>query len=119
MWARAIELMLGLWLVLTPFIFLGEPGGPDLAVPAFAAGALIWLFSTLSFWHPTRRAHLGNLAVSAFLVVYGYVKTGHPAVPHFQSLLIVGLLLVLFAIVPPQSSEPPLLWRKHYEKRAL
>jgi peptidoglycan/LPS O-acetylase OafA/YrhL len=118
MWARAIEFMLGLWVVISPFVFLREPGSLSIQATAFSCGLLICLFSAMSFWSRTRRAHLLELLVAAWLVGYGYLAGGYPSAPVFQSFMLTGLTLVLFAIIPPEANAPPRKWRQHYEQRA-
>ncbi len=118
MWPRAIELMLALWLAVTPFVFLQDSGTAEVWGNAFGCALLILLASSLSFWKRTRRAHLLNIAVALWLMGYGYLLAGTPPEPVFQSFLITGLVLGLFAFIPPEANEPPLSWRKHYEVRA-
>lgn len=118
MWPRAIEFMLGLWMAASPFVFLKEPGPTHIWAHAFISGAAIWTFSLLSFWRKARRAYLGNLVVAAWLIGFGYVMGSFPNPPIYQNSMLTGLVLVLFAIIPPEATKPPLSWREHYEKRA-
>ena len=118
MWPRAVEMMLGAGLALTPFIFLHDSGTAEVWANALFCALLILLASGLSFWKRTRRAHLLNIAVALWLVGYGYVMAGAPPQPVFQASMITGLVLGLFAFIPPDANQPPLSWRKHYEDRA-
>lgn len=119
MWPRAVELMLGLWVLLSPFVFLREPGPPLVLGNAVICGTLICTCSLLSFWKKARRAYLGNIAVALWLAGFGYVAGGFPSAPVYQNALITGLVLLLFAIIPSEANDPPRSWRDHYEKRAL
>ena len=118
MWARAIEIMLALWLAASPFIFGHVDTHPQLVASDFVAASAILVLSSASFFHRLRRAHLGNLAVAAWLVGYGYFGFQHPIPPGAQSELLVGLVLILLAIIPPQSEEPPEGWRELFERKA-
>lgn len=118
MWPRAVELMLGLWLAVTPFVFLRDSGTAEVWAPAFGGALLICLFSSLSFMNRARRAHLLNMPLALALCAYGYLMAGTPPAPIFQAFLVTGLVLLLFAFIPPEANQPPLSWRKHYEARA-
>ncbi|HEX2254255.1 MAG TPA: SPW repeat protein [Thermoanaerobaculia bacterium] len=116
MWPRAVEVMLGLWLVVSPWIFghwPAPPSGSDLV-----AGWLVVVLALLSFWTPARRAHLGILAVAVWVAAYGYFAFPHPAAPGAQNDILVGLTLLVFAIIPSDANQPPLAWRRFYEEKA-
>jgi hypothetical protein len=118
MWARAVEVMLGLWLVIAPFVFGHFGELRRLAWSDMASGAALVLLSSLCFFERLRRLHLLNLAVSAWLVLHGYLGYAHPAPPGAQNEILVGLVLLLTAIIPPQSSQPPRPWRQLFEEQA-
>jgi SPW repeat len=118
MWPRAVETMLGLWLLVSPFIFRHPEGATALWVNDLACAVLIMTLALLSCWEKTRHAHLGLIAVSAWLVGFGYFVGGYPAAPGYQNDIFVGLILVLFAIMPNEVTKPPRSWREHYAERA-
>lgn len=120
MWARGIEVMLGLWLAIAPFVFghFGEPGMGRLVASDLAAGTLVVLLAVVSFWRRAGRAHLAELAVAVWLVAFGRFAFDFPPPPGAQNELLVGLVLVLFAIVPTRAADPPARWRAFYEERA-
>jgi hypothetical protein len=111
MWARTAEVMLGLWLMASPFIFSHPPEEPGLWWRDFAAGLLIVTSSLLSFWRPTARAHLLNILVGLWLVGSGYLGSVGPPTAAAQNALATGLILLMLAIVPVQASLPPRGWR--------
>lgn len=112
MWPRVIELALGCWLVLSPFIFRGTATAGDYAINDVICGALAVILSLLSFWSPARRAHLVTLALGMWLALFGYFSAERPGPPAAQNDLVVGLLLVILAIIPTEASEPPVPWRR-------
>lgn len=118
MWGRVIELMLGLWLVLSPFIFGHYPLHPALWRSDFACGIAIVLLALLSFWHTLRHVHLLNLLVAGWLIGFGYVYGGYPSPPGAQNNILLGLTLLLFAIIPNDANQPPLPWRHYYWQQA-
>ena len=111
MWARVIELMLGAWLAISPFVFRGTPQVDDYFVNDLICGSLAGLFALFSFWRPTRRAHLATLALGAWLALFGYFSADRPGPPAAQNDLVIGLLLIVFAVVPTEASRPPIPWR--------
>jgi hypothetical protein len=118
MWGRVVECMLGIWLVLSPFIFGHYPQDQPLWRNDFAGGAAIVLFALLSFWRVLRHAHLLNLLVAAWLIGFGYVYGGYPASPGAQNDILLGLVLLLFAIIPNEANQPPRPWRHYYQQQA-
>jgi SPW repeat len=117
MWGRVIEAMLGLWLIMSPFIFGHDPTNRPLWSSDLACGAAMVLLALLSFWRYMRYAHLLNLAVASWLIGFGYFYGGHPAAPGYQNDIFVGLILLLLAIIPNEASQPPHSWRRYYQQQ--
>lgn len=113
MWARVSELMLGAWLVISLFVFRDTPHLERYVANDMICGSLAILFSVLCFWEPTRRAHLATFALGAWLALFGYFSADRPGPPAAQNDLVVGLLLMIFAVVPTEASRPPIPWRNH------
>lgn len=114
MWARVIELMLGVWLAVSPWVFRHAPDATAFWVADFAAALAVWLFAGASFWTKTRRAHLGILGVAVALGVFAYFFTPTPPVPAAENELLVSVLLLMLAIIPSRASEPPPAWLEYY-----
>jgi hypothetical protein len=117
MWARVIEVMLGCWLALSPFIF--RHGTDDRVLwlnDLFSAMAVIVL-ALVSFWPPLRFAYIGNLAIALWLMAFGFWASPYPTPPALQNDIVVGLLLLMFAIVPNEASRPPVPWRAFLARR--
>lgn len=115
MWARTVEIMLACWLCISPMVFhRGAAESLRWGVDPIA-GAVVILLATLACYRPLRGAHLAILLVAAWLVVDGYLMTGAEAAPREQNRLVVGLLLMMFAICPTEGDEPPLGWRAFRE----
>ena len=114
MWARVVEIMLGCWLAASPFIF--RHAAEDIVLwysDLFSAFAVIAL-ACASFWTPLRHAHLGIALVGLWLVCFGYLTAQHPSPPALQNDLLVGLLLMMFAIIPNETLLPTRSWREFY-----
>ena len=112
MWPRVIEGMIGVWLLLTPFVFRGTDGLAAFAASSVTSGAVVMLASVLSFWRPTRHARFLTLAASLWLSLHGYFGADRPGPPAAQHELVVGLTLLLFALMPNEASQPPEPWRR-------
>jgi hypothetical protein len=106
MWPRNVEIMLALWLSLSPFVFRIPAGHTGVWAVDLGAAVLIMVFSLASYWRPLRRAYLGTLAVGLGLAIYGLVQSRPPPSWH-QNHILVGLLLAMFAILPSPASAPP------------
>ena len=115
MWPRIAELLLGLWLVLTPAIFAGTVAIHSFVWRDVGAGVTIIVLSILSFWRRTGWAHYvtGLVAIGLGIAAYfGPERLGPPAA---QNEIAVSLALLLFAIVPNEATRPPRPWRSHTE----
>lgn len=111
MWSRVIEIMTGLWMLMSPFIFRYESEATVLWANDFATGGAVILFGLLSYWDPTRHAHLLTLIVSAWLIGFAYwYGYGEPP-PASQNHVVVGFLLAMFAVIPNDTDRPPRAWQ--------
>jgi hypothetical protein len=112
MWARVIELMLGIWLVLSPFIFRGTAAVADFWSTDVSTGSAVILLSLLSFWRPLRRSHFATGVIALWLVIWAWFAAARPGPPAAQNEIVIGLLLVMLAVVPNEASLPPQSWRR-------
>ena len=113
MWSRVVELMLGCWLLMSPFIF-GHPAS-EVAwwVTDFAAGLGIIALALLSYWNRAQHAHLVTAIVGGALIGMAYRYCGESTPAAIQNQAILGLLLLMFAVIPNQASQPPPSWKPH------
>ncbi len=116
MWARTAEIMLGCWLVLSPFIFRHPAKATALWTNDLTCGTVVILLSLFSFWQfsfwsAIRQAHLVILAVALYLVAFAFIDASYPPSPALQNYVIVGLLLLMFALVPTEVNLPPPKWQ--------
>jgi hypothetical protein len=123
MWGRLIEIILGLWLTISPFIFGHYPENRPLWINDLICGPTIVLLALLSFWSISvgrflRYAHLLILAVACWLIGFGYFFGGYPASSGYQNNIILGLILLVIAIIPNDASQPPPGWRRYYQQQA-
>lgn len=110
MWPRNVEAMLALWLALSPFIFDVSARHSGVWAVDLAAAVLILVLSLGSYWRPLHRAHLGTAIVGLAVLLIGYVQP-RPVPSWHQNHVVVGLLLIMFAIIPGRASLPPSPWR--------
>lgn len=114
MWARVVEIMLGFWLMASPFILrFAERETGNLLNDLFC-GLIVMTLGFLSFWDKTGWAHFLTIAVALWLIGFGYVA-GHPAPPAAQNQILVGILLGMFAVIPNKTNELPASWGKFYK----
>jgi hypothetical protein len=110
MWARVVETMLACWLAISPLVFHRGDATATLWCIDLAAAALVAVLALASYWPPTRHAHVAIIAVALALIAAG-MAAPYPPAPSDQNHLAVGLLLLLFAIVPNQAAQPPKAWQ--------
>ena len=114
MWARVVEFMLGCWLAVSPFIFAhGE--NQMLWIADFSAALLVMTLAVLSYWTPTRHAHFGIALVALTMIGFGRLAGGAEVSPALQNHIAIGLLLLMFAIIPNHASHPPRAWYESSE----
>ena len=110
MWPRVVETMFGFWMMASPFIFHHPDRSGVLWCNDLFSGLAICTLGLLSFWRPLRHIHVGNAAIGAWLIGFGFLSASVPASPASQNHMLVGLLLLMFGIIPNQASLPPDPW---------
>ena len=111
MWARVAELMIGGWLMLSPFIFRGTESVEQFIRIDLGAGLLVIVLSLLSFWRRTEWAHLATVLLALALGAWAYLAFERPGPPAAQNEITVAILLMLLGIIPNEASQPPRPWR--------
>lgn len=117
MWARVIEVMIAIWLILSPFIFRYPSQETFLWMNDFICAFSVALCALLSFWHPLRKIHLVTLAIAFYLWALGYIDFPEKASIASQNSAVIGLLLLMLAIVPSHAEQPSYSWKKFLEER--
>lgn len=115
MWARIVEVMLGCWLAVSPFIFRHNPADRTMWLNDLLSALAVVVFALVSFWRPLRLAHVANVAVALWLIAFGFWAPYPPALA-LQNDIVIGLLLLMFAIVPNHANQPPRPWRRFLTK---
>ena len=110
MWPRVVEVMLGAWLVISPFIFRDTSGLERYTVSMVVSGTVIAVASSLAFWSPAAGARYVTLLTSLWLMAHGYFFAARPGPPAAQNELVVGLVILLFAVLPNDVNRPPEKW---------
>jgi hypothetical protein len=110
MWARVVEFMLGCWLAISPFIFQHPASSLTPWIIDWVTAGLVILFALLSYWPPLKHIHLMTALVALGLVALGRLSSWEHPPPGAQNQIVVGLLLLMFALVPNHASQPPEAW---------
>jgi hypothetical protein len=119
MWARVVECMLGLWLLLSPFIFRHPDDATMWWTNDIASGTLVIVLALASYWRPTEWTHWWTIAVALWLIGFGRFSATPPLEPALQNYIFVGLLLGMMAIIPNEASKPPRAWRTTTDTQCL
>ena len=110
MWPRMVEILIAIWLAASPFVLGHIDEHPALSISDIACGVIIAASAVISFSEHWRRMHLGELAVAAWLLGFGYLGSSEP-LPGLQNDILVALVLMMFAIIPSEANRPPRSWR--------
>lgn len=111
MWARTVEFMLGCWLIISPFIFRLPADQTSLWLNDMSCGFAVVVISLLSYAPRLRYLHLATAGAALWLALFGYFYQPYPTPPSLQNDILVGLLLMMFAIIPNEATLPPPSWR--------
>ncbi|MCM2372529.1 SPW repeat domain-containing protein [Aporhodopirellula aestuarii] len=109
MWGRVVEIMTAVWLAASPFVFSSQ-SDPAILWGDLLIALLICILSGLSYWPPTRHAHLLILLVAIGLIAWGRFAVLPPP-PEHQNHIVVGLFLLMIALIPNHASQPPRVWQ--------
>jgi|SRR5579872_3694671 len=110
MWGRILEIFLALWLISSLFLFARPMEEPAVPMISLIASSAVILFALLSFRPTWEKMHLLNLLVAFWLLGTGFLKVA-PLAPALQNYIIVGFILLIAALVPSHSDQPPRSWR--------
>ena len=111
MWPRVLEVAIGAWLLMSPFIFQHTAGADAYNLSQAAAGTAIIVASLLAIWPPAAAARGVTALATVWLIVHGYFSAARPGPPAAQNEIVVGLLLILFVLLPNDINAPPTPWR--------
>lgn len=116
MWARVVEVMIGCWLAMSPFIFGHAADATALWITDFGAAAVVITLALISYLPRFEHAHLAILLAAGYLIAFGAffgppTEKGLPP-PAYQNDLLVGLLLLMFSLIPNEATRPPKVWRE-------
>ncbi len=119
MWARIIEVMLGCWLLVSPFVFRHPAADTFLWINDLAVGGVVITISLLGCWSRLGKIRLLNLVTSAYLYTIALALNWPPPPPGaYQNYIVVALLLLILAIIPTSSAVPPKPWLTFLEERS-
>jgi len=108
MWGRVVEIMTAVWLAVSPFVFRVQ-SDPTILWADQIIALSICVLSGLSYWRPTRHAHLLILLIAVGLIAWGRLSGTPPPFIH-QNHIVAGLFLLMIAIIPNHASDPPPVW---------
>lgn len=109
MWPRICEALLAAWLFFSPGILRIDE--PTTAWIARVTAVVMFVASLVALSDRFRRAYLVTLAVALGIVGVPFLSPP-PASPMLQNLIITGLLIAMFAVMPPEAFKPPRGWRR-------
>ena len=118
MWPRHAEPALGMWLMLSPFIFRHAADDVWLWCNDLVSGFAVISCALLSYLAAASKVHLLNVAIGLWLAAGAFMVPGDGVTPALQNELIIGVTLMMFAIIPSPSTRPPRAWLDHESSRS-
>ena len=112
MWPRIVEVMLGLWLVLSPLIFRFEAGDLALTINHLIYGTATVVVSLIAI--RVRFLRIVTIAIGLSLIGYGYVAGGYPPASGYLNLIVIGVLVGALGLLPTDCLQPTHSWREYY-----
>jgi hypothetical protein len=117
MWARLMEFIIGIWLGMSWLIFRYSVDHASLQINDWICSVCIILFALISYKELFRYSHLLNFFIGLWLISWTfYSGTGIDFGPH-QNYMVIGLLLLMFSLVPSRAQEPPKRWVEFLSKK--
>ncbi len=117
MWPRICDIVLAIWLFLSPFIFNYSDSLKMQTYSDFISGFAILFFSVLSFHPKWNKMHLCSLFVAAYLCVLAFLYPT-PFLPFYlQSHLILANILFMTAVIPSHASDSPTAWQSYLKEK--
>lgn len=117
MWARHCEVFLGLWLAISWLIFSYPSNLDSLMYFDWIICLLICIFSLSCYSDRFKYMHLMNILIGSILIGFVFTFADDPYLPPYQNYAVVGLLLLMFAIIPTNSSLPPKAWQNFFTEK--
>ena len=113
MWARHFEVFLAIWLSLSWLIFRYPKDATWLISHDFIIAAVIASISLLNYKY--RYIHLLNLIPAFWLMGTAFFSYSPVTYAPHQNAMVLGLLLLMFVVIPPYSSQPPQEWENYFK----
>lgn len=95
MWPRIINILLGLWLILSPIVLGAEK---TVANNHYVIGPVIVSFSFIAIWEATRVVRLYNLPLGAWLLLAPWVL-GYESTLAIVNDMLIGALVICFSLI--------------------
>ena len=114
MWPRHFEVSLAIWLSLS-WLILRYPEDSFLVFHDFSIAIVIAIISLLNYKY--RYIHLLNLFTALWLIIFAFVSNTPITNAPYQNYMVIGLILLIFAIIPARASHPPEEWEEFIEKK--
>ena len=93
MWAQAINVLIGLWVMVAPGIFDWGPSATD---NGHIVGPVIFTFSFTSLWEVTRGVRKANYPLAVWLLIAPWIL-GYSSNAAIISDMAAGILVIIFS----------------------
>lgn len=107
MWARDFEFFIGIWIAISWLVF-DYRGPAHLVINDIICCLLIMFFALASYTKKFGHIHLFNFVMGIWLICFHFFFDIPFAAS--QNYIVLGLLLLMFSLVPSHAERPPVAW---------
>ncbi len=111
MWPRAVEIVIGLWVLMSPWLLASNSSASTWHLNELICGLAIVLLSASSYLPGFSKAHLAEIPIGLWILISSYFGFAPIDTVQAQSNLLAALFLLNFAIIPSPANLPPYSWR--------
>lgn len=109
MWARHLEIILGIWLFCARFLL--NFGDYNFKVWDVINPLLVITLAIACYCRKIRKLHLLQIAPAIYFIHQSFTYYTYVLPFGLQNYILVALLLLIVAIIPTEASQPPIKWR--------
>ncbi len=115
MWPRHFEVFMAIWLSLSWLIFPYPQDSNKLMIHDFFISTLIATISLLNYKY--RYIHLFNILSAIWLIILAFKSKAPITDAPYQNYMVLGLILLIFTVIPPRASNPPEEWEEFIKNK--
>lgn len=106
MWGQISIICFGVWLLLSPLIFHGQLYASKFLVEDMMIGTVLVSLGLFNCFYKNRYFSVLIALVGIWCWFSGYFFYEHPRPAGAQNYIVIGLLVLMFVVIPPDDKVP-------------